>query len=412
LTPPNQAPVANPDTYSVNEDATLTVAARGVLTNDTDLDGNPLTAALVTGPTNGALTLNADGSFTYTPTANFRGSDSFTYKANDGTADSNVATVSITVVSSNDPPTARNDTAAIPEDSGANVIDVLANDSFAPDLNETLTITTVSQGSNGAVAITGNGTSLTYAPNANFFGNDTFTYTISDGNGGTATATVSVTVTPVNDAPTANAGPDQPTSGGTLLTGTLVTLDGTGSSDVEGQALSFAWTLLTKPASSTASLVNPISSGPTFTPDVVGAYTVQLVVTDALGASSAPDTVQITATTLAVGIDIRPGESPNNINLGSGGVVQVAILSTNTFNAPRDVDPVSVTLASASVRLRGNGTPTTTVRDVNGDGLDDLIVHINTEALQLSESETQATLDGKTFGGIPIRGTDSIRVVP
>src|SRR6185369_13802690 len=63
----NDAPVANNDTYTVNEDGTLNIPAAGVLTNDTDVDGNPLTAVLVTGPTNGSLTLNANGSFTYTP---------------------------------------------------------------------------------------------------------------------------------------------------------------------------------------------------------------------------------------------------------------------------------------------------------------------------------------------------------
>jgi VCBS repeat-containing protein len=405
----NQAPVANPNAYSVNEDTTLTVPNTGVLgllANDTDVNNNPLTAALVNGPANGTLTLNADGSFTYTPNSNFNGSDSFTYKANDGNADSNVATVSVTVTSVNDLPTAIDNTATVDEDSGATTIPVLSNDSFAPDTGETLTISAVTQGSNGVVVITGNGTGLTYAPYANFSGNDTFTYTISDGNGGTATATVNMTVTPVNDAPIANAGPPQ-----TVLGGTLVTLNGTASADPDGQTLAFAWTLLTKPAGSAAMISNPTTSKPTFTPDVVGGYTAQLTVTDPQGVSSTA-TVQITANPLPVAIDIRPGESPNNINLGSGGVVQVAILSSNTFNAPDEVDPVSVTLASASVRLRGNGTPTTTVRDVNGDGREDLIVHINTEALQVTNADTQATLDGKTFGGILIRGTDSIRVVP
>ena len=61
------------------------MAAPGVLANDTDVDGNPLTAALVTGPAHGTLALNANGSFTYTPTANYNGADSFTYTASDGT---------------------------------------------------------------------------------------------------------------------------------------------------------------------------------------------------------------------------------------------------------------------------------------------------------------------------------------
>ena len=80
----NDMPCAVDDEYSIDEDNTLDVAAPGVLDNDSDLDGDPLTAVLMSGPSNGALTLNADGSFTYTPNANFNGEDSFTYVANDG----------------------------------------------------------------------------------------------------------------------------------------------------------------------------------------------------------------------------------------------------------------------------------------------------------------------------------------
>ena len=94
----NNAPVAANDSFSMNEGDTLSVSAPGVLANDTDADGNALTAVLVSGPS-GTLSLSPDGSFTYTPDAGFTGTDSFTYKANDGSADSNVATVSITVVS-------------------------------------------------------------------------------------------------------------------------------------------------------------------------------------------------------------------------------------------------------------------------------------------------------------------------
>ena len=93
----NQPPVAVNDSYSTNEDAPLTTGAPGVLANDTDPDNDPLTAVLVSGPSHGTLTLNADGSFTYTPNLNYNGIDSFTYKANDAELDSNVATVNITV---------------------------------------------------------------------------------------------------------------------------------------------------------------------------------------------------------------------------------------------------------------------------------------------------------------------------
>jgi VCBS repeat-containing protein len=100
----NQAPAAVGDAYSTAEDTARTVAAPGVLGDDSDPDGDPLTAVLVAGPSHGTLTLNANGSFTYTPAANFNGSDSFTYRANDGTLTSNLATVTLTVTAVNDAP--------------------------------------------------------------------------------------------------------------------------------------------------------------------------------------------------------------------------------------------------------------------------------------------------------------------
>ncbi len=94
----NIAPIAFADSYSVDEDTPLNVlVGTGVLSNDTDTESDPLTAVEVTGPAHGSLTLNANGSFTYTPSANYSGADSFTYKANDGALDSNTVTVSLTV---------------------------------------------------------------------------------------------------------------------------------------------------------------------------------------------------------------------------------------------------------------------------------------------------------------------------
>ncbi|HEX6184409.1 MAG TPA: cadherin-like domain-containing protein [Pyrinomonadaceae bacterium] len=100
------------------------------------------------------------------------------------------------------PPDAVNDNAVVLEDSGANAINVLANDT---DANfDVLTVVAVTQGANGSVAITGGGTGVSYTPNPDYFGGDSFTYTIDDGNGGQDTATVTVNVSNVNDAPVAN----------------------------------------------------------------------------------------------------------------------------------------------------------------------------------------------------------------
>lgn len=101
----NVAPSALADGFNVNEDATLTVAADGVLSNDTDADGGDLTAQPVAGPVSAQdFVLNSNGSFTYTPADDFNGSDSFSYQANDGLANSNIAAVTITIIPVNDNP--------------------------------------------------------------------------------------------------------------------------------------------------------------------------------------------------------------------------------------------------------------------------------------------------------------------
>ncbi len=106
ITPVNDSPVAANESYSTNADTALTVPSPGVLSNDSDPEGSSLTAVLVTDPSHGTLTLNSNGSFTYTPTAGYDGPDSFTYKVNDGSLDSNVATVNLTVNAVNDAPVA------------------------------------------------------------------------------------------------------------------------------------------------------------------------------------------------------------------------------------------------------------------------------------------------------------------
>jgi hypothetical protein len=111
-----------------------------------------------------------------------------------------------------------------------------------------------------------------------------------------------------------------------------------------------------------------------------------------------------------VQIDIKPGSFPNSINLGSNGTVPVAIISTPSFDATT-VNPLGVTLAGSQVQLKGKGTPMYSFEDINGDGLADLVVHVTTEALQLSPTDAMAVLTGSTFGGVPITGSDSVRIV-
>jgi VCBS repeat-containing protein len=230
----NRAPTPAADSYSTAEDTALTVAAPGVLGNDSDPDGDQLTAALVSGPGHGTLALNANGSFTYTPAANYNGTDSFTYKVNDGTVTAN-ATVSLNVTPVNDSPTAAGDSYSTAEDTALTVAapGVLGNDS---DLdNDTLSAVPVSGPSHGTLALNANG-SFTYTPAANFNGSDSFTYRATDGALGSNLATVTLTVTAAGDAPTA-ADDTYTTDEDTALTAAAPGVLGN-DSDLDGDSLS------------------------------------------------------------------------------------------------------------------------------------------------------------------------------
>ncbi|MCX6043672.1 MAG: tandem-95 repeat protein [Chloroflexi bacterium] len=180
VTPVNDAPTATADSYSIGEDQALRVNAPGVLNNDSDIEHDPLHAVLVSGPNHGALTLNADGSFTYTPTANYMGTDSFTYKANDGALDSAGVSVNLLVTPVNDAPTASADSYSIGEDQALSVSapGVLSNDSDME--TDPLTVVLVSGPSHGTLALNADG-SFTYTPAATYVGVDSFTYKANDG---------------------------------------------------------------------------------------------------------------------------------------------------------------------------------------------------------------------------------------
>jgi len=202
VSPANVAPVASDDSYGVDEDAALTISAPGVLSNDTDVDGDLLTAGLVTGPVHGTLVLNADGSFTYTPNANFNGTDAFTYAAHDGYAWSNTATVTITVNPVSDAPMAADDSYSVDEDAALTISapGLLGNDTDVD--GDTLTAGVVTWPIHGTLVPNGDG-SFTYTPSANFNGTDSFTYAAYDGIAWSNAATVTITVNSVNDAPIA-----------------------------------------------------------------------------------------------------------------------------------------------------------------------------------------------------------------
>jgi uncharacterized repeat protein (TIGR01451 family) len=375
----NDNPTANDDSATVAEDSganSIDVLANDSISPDA---GETLTVASVTQGANGSVAITGGGTgVSYTPNANYFGPDSFTYTVSDGNGGSDSATVSITVTNVNDPPDAVNDTATMAEDSGANTINVLANDTFVPDAGETLTIVSVTQGANGSVAITGGGTTVSYTPNLNFFGSDSFTYTISDGNGGTDTATVNVTVTPVNDPPVANAGPDQTGS----CTG-VVTLDGTATSDVDdpNNTLTFVW----------KEGATIIATGPN--PSVVlsvGVHNITLTVTDPHGASS-QDSVVVTVVDDSLPTITLTNQTyslwPPNHQYVNFTLSQFVASASDACDPSVDINDVVIAKITSDETENGNG---------DGNTLNDIIIAADCKSFQL-RSERQVSGNGRVY---------------
>src|SRR5882724_3172895 len=195
VTGTNDPPVPNPDEATTAEDTPVTIA---VLGNDTDVDGDPLTVSSASA-LHGTVVINDNGTLTYTPAANYNGPDTISYTANDGTVDSNVATVAVTVTPVNDPPVAVDDDPVTTAEDTAVIVTVLGNDTDVD--GDALTVSSASA-LHGTVVINDDGT-LTYTPAANYNGPDTISYTANDGTVDSNVATVAVTVTPVNDPPVA-----------------------------------------------------------------------------------------------------------------------------------------------------------------------------------------------------------------
>jgi VCBS repeat-containing protein len=234
-------PIANADTYNVSEDGSLSATLiNGVLVNDSDGDGDTLTVNVVPviDVSHGILVLSADGTFTYTPDANFHGVDSFTYAIDDGNGNTSQAVVNITVDPVADIPEANTDSYVILEDSVLNTTllnGVLANDSDIDGDTLSLNTTPVTDANNGTLILNTDGT-FTYTPNEHFHGVDSFVYEVTDGNGGTAQATVNITVDSVADTPVANADTYNVSEDGSLST-TLINGVLVNDSDGDGDTL-------------------------------------------------------------------------------------------------------------------------------------------------------------------------------
>ena len=352
----NDAPVASDITVELEENITTNI----ILTAN-DTEGDELTYSIATGPSFGSITLT-ETTATYTPESNYSGSDSFTFIANDGSDDSNIGTVSISITAISTAPVVENITVTTLEDipvvinlseendddgnltysmasdngptngtvliSGSSVtftpaentnetgyftyfaidgdnysnigeitIEItpvndapIANDSAettnesdfieltltATDVdNDNLIYSIVSHPTNGSLEY--DGATVYYFPTANFTGNDNFTFKVNDGVEDSNTATVTITVNSSNNAPIANAGTNIH-----INVDNEVSLDGSNSTDEDNETLTYSWSIENAPSGSIAILSDSSVVSPTFTADVAGNYTFNLVVNDGI----------------------------------------------------------------------------------------------------------------------------------
>jgi Ca2+-binding RTX toxin-like protein len=322
-------PDANPDTATTPEDTAVTIP---VLANDTDGNGQPLTISGTPTAPNGTVTVNADGTITYTPDEDFNGTDTITYTVTDPDGNTSTSTVTVTVTPVNDAPVANDDTATTPEDTPV-VIGVLGNDTD-PD-GDTLTVVGTPTSPNGTVAVNPDGT-LTFTPTPDFTGTTTITYEVSDGNGGTDTAVVNVTVTPASDAPVANPDTAETDEDTPVVIPVLAN-----DTDPDGQSL----TVTGGTAPNGTVTVNPdgtISYTPN--PNFNGEDTITYTVTDPDG-NEATSTVTVTVNPVNDAPEANPDTSTTPFNTP----VTFAVLAND-----RDVD--GDTLSIIGTPTSPNGT--------------------------------------------------------
>jgi len=281
ILPCPDVPVAVPDSYTTKQGKQLTVVAPGVLSNDAFKGGLAPYAFIKTQPAHGSASMSADGSFVYSPSDGFSGTDSFTYYASSGTQESVPATVSISVEAVNHAPYALSQNVSLDEDTSTNIT-LVAQDETPATLKYSL-LTSPAHGT-----LSGTAPNLVYTPYSNYNGADGFSFKANDGEFDSNTASVIFTVNPVNDAPVAtpqNLSVDEGSSLWIALSG----------SDVEGSPLTYS--IVTQPKNGTIANIAPTNTWSnlayTPTPGFVGTDSFTFKVNDGQ-LDSQPATVSIT----------------------------------------------------------------------------------------------------------------------
>jgi gliding motility-associated-like protein len=376
VSPTNDAPLASDDTQTTPED---TPVSGNVLTNDTDLEGNTLTVTtyLIGGVTYnagqtatiagvGTIVVNADGTYTFTPVANYNGSvPAITYTVSDVNGGTDTGALNITVTAVNDAPIATDNTNTVNEDTPATG-NVLTNDTDAD--GNTLSVTQLSVTVNGTVinftagvttTLPGIGTivvnadgTYTFTPNANWNGTvPVITYTVSDGNGGTDTGTLAIIVTAVNDSPIAVNDDNQVTPEDTPITGNVLTND----SDPEGNPITVSqFTVFGLSGTFTAGQTATIPGVGTIVINSDGSY----VFTPAANYSGSVPVITYTAA------DSYGGSDTATLGLTVTPVNDAPIATDDVVSATEDT-PVSGNVLTNDTDAEGN-TLTVTQFTING----------------------------------------------
>ncbi len=313
---------------------------------------------------NGSLSFNSNGSFIYTPTLNFNGTDWFTYQADDGEDLSTVVTVTLTVLAENDVPLAAVDAYTTTEDIPlivSSLNGVLTNDSDVD--NDPLTAVLATDVTTGTLALQSNG-AFTYTPPANWFGMATFTYQADDGEALSDVVTVTLMVLSENDAPTAEAGANQ-----TAVEGELLTFAGSYSDPgrLHSGGTSIAWAF-----GDGATATGTLTPSHTFADN--GLYTVTLTITDSEGAADS-DTLLVTVSnadptlepvgnlTITIGTEIS-----FTTGYADAGVLDTHTAEVNWDDGNSEAATVANFLVSGSHTYATTGVYTVTVTLMDDDG--------------------------------------------
>ncbi|MCD4815700.1 MAG: tandem-95 repeat protein, partial [Methanosarcinales archaeon] len=371
----NNAPVASDQSITTPEDTSVDITLSA-----TDADGDSLTYSIVDVPSHGTVTLSGNTA-TYTPDANYNGADSFTFNANDGIADSNTATVSITVTAVDDVPVASDQSVTTPEDTSVDIT-LSATDADG----DSLTYSIVDNTSHGTVTLSGN--TATYTPTSNYNGADSFTFKANDGIVDSNTATVSITVTGVNNAPVAS---DQ-----SITTPEDTSVDITlSATDVDGDALTYS--IVGDPSHGTVALSGNTA---TYTPDANynGADSFTFKANDGIVDSNTA-TVSITVTA----VDDAPVASDQSVTTPEDTSVDITLSAT-------DADGDALTYSIVDVPSHGTVTlsdnTATYTPTSNYNGADSFTFNANDGTVDSSTATVSITVTG--VNNAPVASDQSI----